>query len=73
LLAEGRSGISSGPLDDIPAMDTVISDHIRRVLGFTKGRVHGKCGAADILRMNPSTLRYRMDKLGLTYGKNYRK
>jgi transcriptional regulator with GAF, ATPase, and Fis domain len=33
------------------------------------GKVHGKGGAAELLGMNPSTLRYRMDQLGIPYGR----
>jgi transcriptional regulator with GAF, ATPase, and Fis domain len=30
-----------------------------------RGVIHGKKGAAEILGINPSTLRSRMDKLGI--------
>jgi formate hydrogenlyase transcriptional activator len=39
--------------------------HIQRALTATGGRVHGPEGAAQILGINPSTLRSRMEKLGL--------
>jgi transcriptional regulator with GAF, ATPase, and Fis domain len=50
-------------------LDALVSDHIRRVLTMTKGRVHGKGGAAELLGMHPSTLRYRMNRLGIPYGR----
>ena len=50
-------------------LDDVISNHIRRVLEVANGRVHGKGGAAELLGMNPSTLRYRMNQLGIPYGR----
>jgi len=39
--------------------------HIRRALAATNGKIHGPRGAANILDINPSTLRSRMDKLGI--------
>ena len=50
-------------------LDEMISRHIRRVLSRTKGKVHGPGGAADLLGINPSTLRNRMNKLGIVYGR----
>jgi len=51
-------------------LDEVISRHIRRVLSKTKGKVNGPNGAAALLGINPSTLRNRMIKLGINYGRN---
>jgi len=39
--------------------------HIRRALAASNGRIHGPRGAANILDINPSTLRSRMEKLGI--------
>jgi hydrogenase-4 transcriptional activator len=50
-------------------LDSIVSGHIRRVLEMTDGRVHGKGGAAELLGMNPSTLRYRMNQLQIPYGR----
>ena len=50
-------------------LDEVVSNHIRRVLGQTEGRVSGPGGAAEVLGINPSTLRSRMKKLGIPYGR----
>jgi transcriptional regulator with GAF, ATPase, and Fis domain len=50
-------------------LDEVTSQHIRRVLEMTKGKVHGKRGAAEVLGINPSTLRNRMNQLGIPYGR----
>ena len=46
-----------------------MSQHIRRVLEITKGKVHGRGGAAEVLGINPSTLRNRMNQLGIRYGR----
>jgi formate hydrogenlyase transcriptional activator len=39
--------------------------HIRRALVATSGRLHGPAGAAALLGINASTLRSRMQKLGI--------
>ncbi len=53
-------------------LDEVSALHIRHVLTMTKGVVHGSGGAAALLGINPSTLRSRMEKLGIPYGKKYK-
>jgi PAS domain S-box-containing protein len=50
-------------------LDDVIAQHIQRVLSLTEGKIHGKGGAADLLGINASTLRNRMNKLGINYKK----
>ena len=40
--------------------------HIKKVLEMTNGRIEGKAGAAELLGMNPSTLRSRIKKLGIS-------
>lgn len=45
------------------SLDEAMAEHIRKVMEFTKGRINGKGGAAELLRINPSTLRSRMIKL----------
>ena len=66
-LMAGKS--PEGPLD----LNEVSVRHIRQVLTMTKGIVHGPQGAAAHLGINPSTLRSRMKKLGIPYGKKYQK
>jgi hydrogenase-4 transcriptional activator len=46
-----------------------IAHHIRTVLKMTKGKINGPGGAAEILEVHPNTLRNKMIKLGITYGK----
>ena len=48
--------------EEILALDDVVSQYIRRDLELTGGKVGGKGGAADVLHINPSTLRKRMRK-----------
>jgi formate hydrogenlyase transcriptional activator len=59
----------AGAGDDVLNLDEVTSRHIRRVLEMTKGKVHGKGGAAEVLGVNPSTLRNRMNQLRIPYGR----
>ena len=49
--------------------DRLASRHITRALSLTNGRVEGKHGAAALLGLNPGTLRKRMKKLGIPYGR----
>ncbi|MBW1863563.1 MAG: sigma-54-dependent Fis family transcriptional regulator [Deltaproteobacteria bacterium] len=50
-------------------LDLIVSRHIRRVLKMTKGKINGTGGAAEILGVNYGTLRHRMKKLGIPYGR----
>jgi transcriptional regulator with GAF, ATPase, and Fis domain len=50
-------------------LDEVVSQHIQRVLAIADGKIHGPGGAAELLGVNPSTLRNRMNKLGIEYGR----
>jgi len=56
--------------NEVVNLDETIAKHIMKVLGLTNGKVHGKGGAADKLGINPSTLRNRMNKLGIDYKKD---
>jgi transcriptional regulator with GAF, ATPase, and Fis domain len=55
--------------NDAVLLDEVVSNHIRKVLKQTKGKINGADGAAAILGINPNTLRNRMIKLGIEYRK----
>jgi hydrogenase-4 transcriptional activator len=44
--------------------------HITTVLNMTGGKVHGPGGAAELLGVNANTLRGRMGKLGIKFGRN---
>lgn len=49
----------------LDTLENVERSHIIRALNNTNWVIHGKKGAAEILGINPSTLRSRMDKLGI--------
>ncbi|MEM9556787.1 MAG: sigma 54-interacting transcriptional regulator [Acidobacteriota bacterium] len=56
-----------GPREErVKTMDEAIAAHIRDVLERTRWKVSGPGGAAELLSMNPSTLRFRMGKLGIS-------
>ncbi|MFH2045772.1 MAG: hypothetical protein ABIK92_11570 [Pseudomonadota bacterium] len=50
-------------------LNEVNAHHISMVLELTKGKINGPGGAADLLGLHKSTLRSRMDKLGIDYGR----
>jgi transcriptional regulator with GAF, ATPase, and Fis domain len=50
-------------------LDQVTAAHIRHVLKVTNGRVEGKKGAAELLGIHPGTLRHRMRKLQIPFGR----
>lgn len=60
----------SGNTSEHLTLDEAIKQHIFSVMKNTGGRIQGKDGAAAILNIHPSTLRSRMDKLGIPYGRN---
>ena len=68
VVALGRRGPAT-PTHPGMALDDVVRSHIERVLAMTHGKVHGPDGAAALLEINASTLRHRMDKLGVAYGR----
>jgi hypothetical protein len=50
----------------------VVRGHIETALRLSKGKVNGADGAAASLDVHPNTLRKRMQKLGIAYGRNHR-
>ncbi len=50
-------------------LDEAMSRHIRAALELTRGRIHGTDGAANLLGINPNTLRSKMRKLGVSFRK----
>lgn len=49
--------------------DELFRIHVKKVMEITKGRIQGKGGAAEILGLNPSTLRNRLRKLKVPFGR----
>lgn len=50
-------------------LDVIEKEHIHNALRIARGKVEGKGGAAELLGMNPGTLRHRMRKLHIPFGK----
>ena len=48
-------------------LDEANAVHITEVLKLADGKIDGPGGAAEMLGINPSTLRSRLDKLGVSY------
>jgi transcriptional regulator with GAF, ATPase, and Fis domain len=51
------------------SLDEMTVQHIREALESAGGKINGPGGAAQLLGLNPSTLRTRMNKLGILYGR----
>ena len=75
--AHGDATLTLSPLDGTPpapqdhlTLEEVEARHIRQVMETTGGKIEGKNGAAVLLGMNPATLRYRMQKLRIPFGRN---
>jgi len=71
-------GVGAGPMapalapassEAFPTLDEMSTSHIRRALLAAEGRVQGEGGAAELLGLKPSTLRARMRKLNIPYGR----
>jgi formate hydrogenlyase transcriptional activator len=73
ILAAGDEILTPKTLASLPDdpfnLDEATALHIQRALQKTRGIVHGPGGAAAILGINPSTLRSKMKKLGIPYGR----
>ena len=53
--------------DSLKDLETTEREHILKVLHKTRWKIDGEGGAAAILGLNPSTLRFRIKKLGITH------
>jgi len=61
-MMRGDDGAQVSPVE---TLENVERNHILRALNETGWVIHGKKGVAEILGINPSTLRSRMEKLGI--------
>ncbi len=64
---EGRR--DSGRNRDLLSLDEISAQHIRQALETAGGKINGPGGAAQILGLHPNTLRNRMKKQGIPYGR----
>ena len=73
IVGEAMKQQSEVQREEVLALDLVMAQHIRRVLEMTGGKVGGEGGSAHLLQINPSTLRKRMRKLGIPFGRKAEK
>jgi transcriptional regulator with GAF, ATPase, and Fis domain len=57
----------NGAAQEFLTLDQAIARHIQAALARSNGRIEGKGGAAELLDINPHTLRSRMKKLGVEW------
>ena len=50
--------------------DKMLFNFYQKALDLTEGRVEGKGGAADLLGVNPRTLRHRMRRISVPFGRS---
>lgn len=65
LFPAGPQAGGKGAFDDLPTLDELQRRYIKYVFEYTKGRISGPTGAADILGMKRTTLYGRMRTLGM--------
>ena len=75
--AESAAPTAAGPVEGLdragfPTLDQAAARHISQALELARGRVEGPGGAAALLGVNPSTLRHRMRRLGVGFGRGKR-
>ena len=68
---DGNAG-TVGKASEVVSLDKMIAGHIRKALAQCRGRVEGEKGAARLLKIHPSTLRKRMRKLSIPFGRHIR-
>jgi DNA-binding NtrC family response regulator len=64
-LGQREQARGASPPADLRALEEVEAEHIAGVLALVNWVIEGKRGAASILGLEPSTLRYRMQRLGI--------
>jgi len=66
----GREAVADvGRNRALPSLDEINARHIRQALKMAGGKINGPGGAGQILGLHPNTLRKRMNKLGIPFGR----
>jgi len=68
-----KNEIAGKPDAILQPLEEMIESHIQKALEQTGGKVEGQKGAAQLLGLHPSTLRGRMKKLKIPYGRSAQK
>lgn len=55
--------------DETSSLQDIEANHIRQILRKVRGKINGMGGAAELLQINPGTLRAKMRKLGIPFGR----
>lgn len=72
---EGKDGLGTNAMlpensaESWPSLDELQARYFRGLLQACGGRIAGPFGAAARAGLKPNTLRFRLDKLGIPYGK----
>ena len=75
-LGSAPSAIQTQPHAPVPraeplaTLDDVTAVHIRKAMHAARGKIQGAGGAAELLGLQANTLRARMRKLGIPYGRS---
>ncbi len=70
-LAEKLENVAYAPSPGLRTLEETERDQILKTLSETRWRINGKNGAAEILGLHPSTLRAKMQKLGIRRPERY--
>jgi transcriptional regulator with GAF, ATPase, and Fis domain len=75
LAARLRSGETDSEKQEVyqGSLEDVERDYIQRILVHAGWRIEGRGGAAELLKLHPNTLRFRMSKLGIERPKTTRR
>lgn len=65
--APSVSVVETSDSKSVDALDQAIRKHIEKALVMAHGQIEGKKGAAQLLEINPHTLRAKMRKLGIDW------
>ncbi len=72
LFPDTNEAISIKVTPHIAHLDDIVCRHIIKALKATQGKISGKNGAAALLALHPNTLRNRMIKLGINFGRKFK-
>ena len=53
----------------IKPFDDMVRQYLEQALESAGGKIQGKGSAAEMLELNPNTLRTKLDKYGIPYGR----